>query len=167
MPASRVEIAHHPGHERGLLGIPFSVAGVGAGQPGLDGGVFVSQCRVGAERAGVSATSEHPDFRVSAVQLILALVATTTRGGSVDFRVPLIGMQLRAGATVSRQDTHSLDLMLVPPGLPGPESPTAVLAPSGTGPVSTPPAQRQCPSAARTISGLNQGHAVRVALAVG
>ena len=74
----------------------------------------------------MSATSEHPDFRVSAVQLILALVATTTRGGSVDFRVPLIGMQLRAGATVSRQDTHSLDLMLVPPGLPGPESATAM-----------------------------------------
>lgn len=67
----------------------------------------------------MSATSEHPDLRVSAVQLILTLVATTTRGGSADFRVPLIGMQLRAGATVSRQDTHSLDLMLVPPGLPG------------------------------------------------
>lgn len=32
----------------------------------------------------------------------------------MDFRVPLIGTQLRAGATVIRQDTDSLDLMLVP-----------------------------------------------------
>jgi len=88
---------------------------------GIPAETLITAVKNSVKRAGVSATSEHPDFRVSAVQLILTLIATTTRGGSVDFRVPFLGMQLRAGATVSRQDTHSLDLMLVPPGLPGPE----------------------------------------------
>jgi hypothetical protein len=60
-------------------------------------------------------------LRVSAVQLILKVVGTATRGGGVDFRVPFIGMQFKAGAKVTRQDTHTLDLTLAPPDLAGPE----------------------------------------------
>jgi len=66
-------------------------------------------------RAGISRASQDPDFRVTSVQLILKVVAASTSGGSLDFRVPFLGMQLKIGAKVTRQDTHTIDLTLAPP----------------------------------------------------
>jgi Trypsin-co-occurring domain 2 len=66
-------------------------------------------------RAGVSRASQDPDFQVTSVQLVLKVVAAGTSGGSLDFRVPFIGMRLKVGATVTRQDTHTIDLTLTPP----------------------------------------------------
>lgn len=67
-------------------------------------------------RAGVSGTSRTSDLRVAKVQLILNVVAAKAAGGRLDFRVPFIGMKLRVGTKVTRQDTHTIDITLMPPG---------------------------------------------------
>ena len=41
-------------------------------------------------------------------------MATRTAGGSVDFRVPLIGMRLNVGGTVTRQNSQLIEMTLVP-----------------------------------------------------
>ena len=66
-------------------------------------------------RAGVSRTSQAKDLRVASVQLILQVIASTSAGGGLTFCVPFIGMKLRVGAEVTRKDTHTIDLTLVPP----------------------------------------------------
>lgn len=67
------------------------------------------------KRAGVSDTSPDTDLRVATVRLNLKVIASSTVGGGLDIRVPVIGMQLRLGAKVTRQDTHTLDISLRPP----------------------------------------------------
>jgi hypothetical protein len=52
---------------------------------------------------------------VASVQLILEVVASKTAGGGLDFRVPFIGMKLSLGAKVTKKDTHTIDIALVPP----------------------------------------------------
>jgi hypothetical protein len=76
---------------------------------------LIAAVKASVLRAGISRTSQAPDFQVSSVQLILEVVAASTAGGSLDFRVPFIGMKLRAGAKVTRQDTHTIHITLVPP----------------------------------------------------
>jgi len=65
--------------------------------------------------AGVSRDSGTGDLQVASVQLVLNVVATESVGGRLDFRVPFIGMKLSMGAKVTTQDTHSIDITLVPP----------------------------------------------------
>jgi Trypsin-co-occurring domain 2 len=67
------------------------------------------------KRAGVSRTSATRDLQVASVKLILDVVATATAGGGVDFCVPFIGMKLRVGAKVTKKDTHTIEITLVPP----------------------------------------------------
>jgi hypothetical protein len=67
------------------------------------------------KQAGVSRTSTSTDLQVASVQLILEVVASKTAGGGVDFRVPVIGMKLSLGAKVTKKDTHTIDITLVPP----------------------------------------------------
>jgi len=66
-------------------------------------------------RAGVSRTSRTRDLQVASVRLILEVVASKTAGGGLDFRVPFIGMTLRVGVKVTKKDTHTIDITLVPP----------------------------------------------------
>jgi hypothetical protein len=65
--------------------------------------------------AGVSATSDDRDIEVISVRLILEVVASESIGGALHFRVPFIGMEFSAGGKVSKQDTHTIDIELVPP----------------------------------------------------
>jgi len=65
--------------------------------------------------AGVSRDSGEGDLQVSSVQLVLNVVATESAGGRLDFCVPFIGMKLSMGAKVTNQDTHSIEITLVPP----------------------------------------------------
>jgi hypothetical protein len=65
--------------------------------------------------AGISRDSGEGDLQVDSVQLVLNVVATESVGGKLDFRVPFIGMKLSMGAKVTRQDTHRIDITLVPP----------------------------------------------------
>ena len=66
------------------------------------------------QAAGVSRTSQTRDLQVTSVRLILEVVASRTAGGRLDFRVPVIGMKLRLGGAVTRKDTHTIDIALVP-----------------------------------------------------
>lgn len=76
---------------------------------------LISAVKESIKRAGASRTSPARDLRVASVQLILEVVASKAAGGGVDFRVPFIGMKLRLGAKVTRKDTHTIDITLVPP----------------------------------------------------
>ncbi len=76
---------------------------------------LISVVKDSIKRAGVSRTSPTQDLRVASVELILDVVASKTAGGGVDFRVPFIGMKLRVGAKVTKKDTHTIDITLVPP----------------------------------------------------
>ena len=67
------------------------------------------------KQAGVSRTSETRDMEVASVKLILDVVASKTAGGGLDLCVPFIGMKLRAGTKVTKKDTHTIDITLVPP----------------------------------------------------
>jgi hypothetical protein len=67
------------------------------------------------KQAGVSRTSQAGDLQVASVQLILDVVASKTVGGRLDFCVPFIGMKLSLGAKVTKKDTHTIDITLVPP----------------------------------------------------
>lgn len=67
--------------------------------------------------AGMSSTDADRDLRVASIQLVLKVVATIGIGGGLDFRVPFLGMKLKIGGSVSRLDTHTIDITLVPPDL--------------------------------------------------
>lgn len=79
---------------------------------------LISVVKDSIKRAGVSRTSQNQDLRVASVQLILDVLASETVGGGLDFRVPFIGMKLSLGAKVTKQDTHIIDITLVPPEEP-------------------------------------------------
>jgi hypothetical protein len=82
---------------------------------GVPVNTLISVVKDSIRRAGVSRTSPTRDLQVASVQLILDVVASATAGGGLDFRVPFIGMKLRVGAKVSKKDTHTIDITLVPP----------------------------------------------------
>jgi len=77
--------------------------------------VLISVVKDSIKQAGVSRTSQARDLQVASVQLILDVVASKTAGGGLDFRVPFIGMKLSIGAKVTKKDTHTIDITLVPP----------------------------------------------------
>jgi hypothetical protein len=51
------------------------------------------------------------------VRLVLNAVATMTAGAKLEFTLPFIGMPFRFGKSVTRKDTHVIDVTLVPPDL--------------------------------------------------
>jgi hypothetical protein len=75
---------------------------------------LVATIKTAIRHTEISDADPNRDLRVTSVKLTLHTVATATAGGGVDFRVPLLGMQLKVGRKVSRQDTHTLELVLVP-----------------------------------------------------
>jgi hypothetical protein len=81
----------------------------------IDDGVpvdsLISVVKESVKRGGVSKVSGRGDLRVSSVQLTLRVMATRTVGGGLNLRVPVIG------AKVTTQDTHTIDIKLVPPEL--------------------------------------------------
>lgn len=76
---------------------------------------LISVVKESIRQAGVSRTSQARDLQVTSVQLILDVVASKAVGGRLDFRVPFIGMKLSLGAKVTKKDTHTIDMTLVPP----------------------------------------------------
>ncbi len=79
---------------------------------------LISVVKDSIKRAGVSSTSQTSDLRVASVQLILQVIASQAAGGKLTFLVPFIGMKLSLGAKVTRKDTHTIDITLVPPEEP-------------------------------------------------
>jgi hypothetical protein len=76
---------------------------------------LISAVKDSLKKAAVSNGTGDSDLQVESVQLVLNVVATESAGGGLDFRVPFIGMKLSVGAKVTRQDTHRIDITLVPP----------------------------------------------------
>jgi len=76
---------------------------------------LISVIKASIKRAGVSHTSPTQDLQVASVRLILEVVASKAAGGRLDFCVPFIGMKLRLGTKVTKKDTHTIDMILVPP----------------------------------------------------
>jgi Trypsin-co-occurring domain 2 len=76
---------------------------------------LVSVIKESIKQAGVSRSSQARDLRVASVQLILEVVASKLAGGGFDFCVPFIGMKLSLGVKVTKKDTHTIDITLVPP----------------------------------------------------
>jgi hypothetical protein len=81
-------------------------------------GTLIAVIKESVRRAGVSSASGARDLRVASVQLILEVVASRTAGGGLSFRVPVIGTEVRVGGKVTKQDTHTIDITLVPPDRP-------------------------------------------------
>jgi hypothetical protein len=77
--------------------------------------VLISVIKESIKEAGVSRTSATTDLRVGSVQLILEVVASKAAGGKLNFRVPFIGMKLSAGVKVTKKNTHTIDITLIPP----------------------------------------------------
>jgi Trypsin-co-occurring domain 2 len=67
--------------------------------------------------ASLSSADTGRDLRVASIQLTLRVVATVSAGGGLEFRVPFLGMNLKVGGSVTRLDTHTIDITLVPPDL--------------------------------------------------
>lgn len=77
--------------------------------------VLIDAVKEAVKRAGVSGSASQGDLRVESVQIVLQALATKAAGGVLDFRVPFIGMKLRAGTKVTGRDTHRIDMTLKPP----------------------------------------------------
>jgi hypothetical protein len=82
---------------------------------GVPVGTLISVVKESIKRAGVSRALRTRDLQVASVQLILDVMVSKTAGGRMDFRVPFIGMKLSVGAKVTKKDTHTIDITLVPP----------------------------------------------------
>jgi hypothetical protein len=76
---------------------------------------LISDIKAAVRESGVSRERPHSDMRVESVQLILKTVAVRTAGGGVDFRIPVIGLAIKAGLKLTRQDIHTIDVTLKPP----------------------------------------------------
>lgn len=79
--------------------------------------VLIDAVKDAIQTASISATDPGRDLRVTAVHLTLNTVAASTAGGGVELRVPFVGMKLKLGASVTRHDTHTVEITLVPPDL--------------------------------------------------
>lgn len=79
---------------------------------------LIDTVKEAVKRAGVSRSASQSDLRVESVQLVFQALARKTAGGALDFRIPFIGMKLRAGTKVTGQDTHTIDMTLKPPDRP-------------------------------------------------
>jgi hypothetical protein len=86
---------------------------------GVPATALISAVKDAVRQSGISRASDERDLQVASVQLTLHVVATETAGGSLSFRVPVIGMKLLAGTSVVRQNTHTIDMTLTPPPEPG------------------------------------------------
>src|ERR1700743_3136427 len=76
---------------------------------------LIAAVKYSIKQAGVSGTSDTQDLRVASVQLILQAVVVKSVGGGLDFNIPFIGMKLALGTKVTSHDTHTIDMILIPP----------------------------------------------------
>jgi hypothetical protein len=67
--------------------------------------------------AGLSTSHSDRDLKVTAVQLTLNTIATEKAGGKLEFKVPVLGMAVKVGRSVTTKNTHTVEMTLVPPDL--------------------------------------------------
>ena len=100
-----------------MILVPASVnwAAADVGVPVND---LVTAVKNAIKTANVSVTDTDRDLAVTSVYLRLNTVLTVTAGGGLDFRVPFIGMKVKIGGSVTRQDTHTMEMTLIPEDSP-------------------------------------------------
>jgi hypothetical protein len=81
---------------------------------GVDVTALVSAIKASIKKANVSSTNPGRDLQVTSIDLVLNTVATEKSGGGVELRVPFIGMKLKFGANVTHNDTHAINMTLIP-----------------------------------------------------
>jgi hypothetical protein len=65
--------------------------------------------------ANVSRSVPDRDLRIGSVRLLLHAVATRSYGGGLNFHIPVIGAEVKLGGKLTRQDTHEIEISLIPP----------------------------------------------------
>lgn len=85
---------------------------------GIPVGELIDAIKRAIKLASISVTDPGRDLAVTAVTLRLNTVATRSLGGGLDFRVPVIGARVHVGGAVTRQDTHLMELALIPGDTP-------------------------------------------------
>lgn len=78
---------------------------------------LIDAVKAAVTEAGISSANAGRTLRVTAIQLVLNVVASTTVGAKLEFKLPFIGMNLSFGNSVTQRDTHTIDITLVPPDL--------------------------------------------------
>lgn len=86
-------------------------------ETGVPVGGLIDAVKAAVKEAGISATDSERALRVTSIQLVLHAVATMTAGAKLEFKIPFIGMEIKLGKAITRKDTHTIDITLVPPDL--------------------------------------------------
>lgn len=84
---------------------------------GLSVQELIETIKQAIKTANLSSTDLDRELRVASVRLTLNAVATRSLGGGLDFRIPFIGMPVKLGNKMTKQDTHTIRISLVPPDL--------------------------------------------------
>jgi hypothetical protein len=84
---------------------------------GIPVGSLIAAVKAAVKAAGVSTTNTGRALRVASIQLILNAVVTATTGAKLEFKIPFVGMNVQLGTSITRHDTHTIDITLVPPDL--------------------------------------------------
>jgi hypothetical protein len=74
---------------------------------------LVNEIKRSIEQADIGA-DDSIDLRVTIVRLTLQTIATNTIGTKFEFRIPVVGMQLRLGRKIDAKDTHTIEVELAP-----------------------------------------------------
>lgn len=82
---------------------------------GVSAEAVVAVVKSSVKRGNLAPAVQDTDMRVSAVELVLKVVAGRSRGGRLTFRIPVIGTPVSLGGTVKRVNTQSITIALVPP----------------------------------------------------
>jgi hypothetical protein len=94
--------------------VPLSGSWATADDVGVPVEELVTAVKNAIKTANVSVTDTDRDLAVTSVYLRLNTVLTLTAGGSLDFRVPFIGMKVKIGGSVTRHNTHAMGMTLIP-----------------------------------------------------
>lgn len=78
---------------------------------------LIDAVKAAVKEAGISTADTDRAVRVVSVQLVLNAVATTRGGAKLEFTIPFIGMSIKLGTAITVEDTHTIDITLVPPDL--------------------------------------------------
>ncbi|GEM_PF-2208013 len=79
---------------------------------------LITSVRNAVAQSGLSPSAGDRDLQVESVQLTLRVVASKSAGAGLDFRVPFLGMKIFGGAKLTKQDTHTIGILLQPAARP-------------------------------------------------
>ncbi|BCB75321.1 DUF134 domain-containing protein [Phytohabitans flavus] len=75
---------------------------------------LIADVKNSLRRAGVTGAHPTGDLRVELVRLTLRAVARAAGGAALELRIPVIGAQIKVGQKVTREQTHTIEVTLVP-----------------------------------------------------